>query len=225
MSSYALRGLSRDSVWDYENGFYWFSHKTRLSKAIAQYEIYKSILDLPGSVFEFGVFKGASLIRIATYRDLLENDYSRKIVGFDAFGEFPTENLCSEEDLNFVKEFETVSGDGLSDDELAKVLVEKGIQNLDLVKGNVFDSLPKYLHENPAEQVSLLHVDLDVKEPTEFVLQLLYDRIVPGGIIVFDDYGTVNGETLAANQFLEKFGLNISKKASPCCPAFVVKPG
>ena len=95
---------------------------------------------------------GASLIRIATYRDLLENDYSRKIVGFDAFGEFPTENLCSEEDLNFVKEFETVSGDGLSDDELAKVLAEKGIQNLDLVKGNVFDSLPKYLHENPAEQ-------------------------------------------------------------------------
>ena len=32
-----------------------------------------------------GVSKGASLVRFATFRDALENDFARKIVGFDAF--------------------------------------------------------------------------------------------------------------------------------------------
>ena len=93
-----IRGLNPNDVWDYENGFYWFSHRSRVNKFIAHYELYKTILDLPGDVLELGVYKSASLIRFATFRDLLENDFSRKIVGFDAFGTFPKTKLMSDVD-------------------------------------------------------------------------------------------------------------------------------
>ena len=56
---------------------------------MAHYELYKKIIELPGSVIELGVFKGSSLIQFCTFRELLENENSRRIVGFDMFDEFP----------------------------------------------------------------------------------------------------------------------------------------
>lgn len=80
---------SAENSFDYENGFILTSEPYRLGNILAHYELYKKIVHLPGDVVELGVFKGNSLIQFATFRSLLENDKSRKIVGFDAFGEFP----------------------------------------------------------------------------------------------------------------------------------------
>jgi hypothetical protein len=60
-----LFGFNTDNEWDYENGFYLTSHVTRLCKLLAQFELYKSIVNLPGHVVECGVYKGASLIMYA----------------------------------------------------------------------------------------------------------------------------------------------------------------
>ena len=35
------------------------------------------------------MFKGASLIRFLTFRDLIEQKNKRRVIGFDAFGKFP----------------------------------------------------------------------------------------------------------------------------------------
>ena len=219
-----IRDLNRSDVWDYENGFYWFSPKSRLNKMLAHYELYKKILGIPGNIIELGVYKGASLVRFATFRDALENDYSRKIIGFDAFGSFPISNLKVKDDLNFVEKFEDAGGHGLSDNEISNILNSKGFENFNLVKGNVFDTLPKYLSENPETRISMLHLDMDVKEPTDFALDLLYDRIVPGGIIIFDDYNAVSGETISVDEFISKHKLKLEKLSFYNVPAFVRKP-
>ena len=219
-----IRGLSSSNVWDYENGFYWFSAKSRLNKVLAHYELYKKIVDIPGHIFELGVYKGASLVRFATFRDALENDYSRKIVGFDAFGEFPTDKLQVKDDLEFIESFEGASGYGLDDDEVANILRAKGFENFNLIKGNVFDTLPEYLSENPETRIALLHLDMDVKEPTDFALDLLYERVVPGGIIVFDDYNAVAGETISVDKFVSKHHLKLEKLPFYNVPTFVTKP-
>ena len=78
-----------ENSFDYENGFILTSAPHRLGNILAHYELYKKIVHLPGDVVELGVFKGNSLIQFATFRSLLENDKSRKIIGFDAFGTFP----------------------------------------------------------------------------------------------------------------------------------------
>lgn len=219
-----IRDLNRSSAWDYENGFYWFSPKTRLNKMLAHYELYKTITSIPGHIFELGVYKGASLVRFCTFRDALENDYSRKIVGFDAFGEFPIDNLQVQDDLAFIERFEEAGGHGLDEKEVGDVLSAKGFENFKLIKGNVFDTLPKYLSDNPETRIALLHLDMDVKEPTDFALDLLYERMVPGGIIVFDDFNSVAGETISVDEFLDKHRLKIEKLPFYNVPAYVRKP-
>lgn len=219
-----FKGLKRKNVWDYENGFYWFSSKSRLNKLLAHYEIYKKILKIPGHIFEFGVYKAVSLIRFATFRNIIENDLSRKIVGFDAFGAFPTNKLKINDDLNFIKTFESAGGHGLDEDEVKNILLSKGFENFNLIKGNVFDTLPSYLKNNPETRLALLHLDMDVKEPTDFVLQLLYERVVPGGIIIFDDYNAVAGETNSVDEFIKNYQLKLEKIPFYNVPTFVRKP-
>ena len=104
-----LFGYAVDQQWDYENGFYLTSHLSRISKLLAHYELYKSVVNLPGQVVECGVFKGASLMRFFTFREILESPYSRKLVGFDAFGSFPCHG--NDEDLSFIKRFESEAGE------------------------------------------------------------------------------------------------------------------
>ena len=67
------------SPWTHENLFYLISDKKRILKLIDLYEVYKKILNIRGDIIECGVFKGASLIRFLTFRDLIETKYKRKI--------------------------------------------------------------------------------------------------------------------------------------------------
>ena len=218
-----FRGMSAKDIWDFENAFYWFSHPSRINKLLAHYELYKSIAGLPGDIFELGVFKAASLIRLAGFRNLLENDYSRKIVGFDAFGKFPTDNLSMKTDLDFVNQFEELGGEGLSVTEVEQILKHKSFNNVLLNKGNVFDTLPRFLEQYPATRLALLHLDMDVKEPTSFALELLYDRVVPGGLIIVDDYNAVEGATQAIDDFIGKCGVQVEKLPHYAYPSFIRK--
>ena len=206
-------------AWDYENGFYLTSHKTRLSKLLAHYELYKMITGLPGFILECGVYKGASLIRFATFRDVLESQYSRKIIGFDAFGKFPRSG--DSDDINFIEKFEDYGGDGISKEELEKVLVQKEIINYELIEGNILQKVPLYVKQHPELRIALLHIDVDVYEPTKVILQHLYDRVVSNGIIVLDDYATVAGETLAVEEFFRN--TKIEKLSISHIPSFIKK--
>lgn len=219
-----IQSLSDDRSWDYENGFYWFSHPTRLGKALAQYEIYKLIVDVPGDILELGVYKGASLIRLATYRRILENDFSRKIVGFDMFGKFPhsTDNTAS--DIEFIERFESAGGAGIKQSELRALLKRKKLENIELIEGDVFKTLDHYLIQFPQTRISFLHLDLDVFAPTEYALNLLYNRVVTGGVIVFDDYNSVEGETLAVDNFIKSNNLKLIKNSYYSVPSYLVKP-
>jgi hypothetical protein len=187
--------------------------------------LYKKIVNLPGEVVECGVFKGTSLIRFATYREILESQFSRKIIGFDAFGKFP-DNVSMKTDKNFIKSFETDAGDGISKEDLEEILNYKSFQNVFLVKGFIPDTFAEYFAKNPATQIALLHIDVDVYEATKACLDHLYEKVVKGGIIIFDDYGQVDGATTAINQFIETLGNNVNliKKLSyNYIPAFRVK--
>lgn len=219
-----IRGMNSSGAYDYENAFYWFSHPTRINKLISHYELYRKILDLPGDIWELGVFKGASLVRLATFRNLLENDHSRKIVGFDSFGKFPRADLTVPSDLEFITKFEESAGDGLNKEQVQQVLKRKKFDNIFLQQGNVFETIPRYLAENPATRIAFLHLDMDVREPTVFALESLYDRIVPNGLIVLDDYNSVAGETDAVDEFVSKKNLAIKKTHHYYIPAYIQKP-
>lgn len=211
---------SADDAYDAENTFYLRSHPARLAKLIAHYELYRMITALPGAVVELGVYKGASLVRLATFRGLLENAHSRPIIGFDAFGPFPRDTVAGEADRAFIDRFEDAGGAGIAKADLAAILADKGFANVDLVEGNIFDTLPLFLSDHPAQKIAFLHLDMDVYEPTALALEHLLPRMVRGGIVVFDDYTMVEGATRAADEVCRAHDLTMEKLPHYAIPAF-----
>lgn len=208
-------------VWAAENIFYLRGHPSRIAKLLAHYELYKRIVNLPGAIVECGVYKGASLCRFATFRGLLENNHSRKIFGFDAFGAFPVEGLSSGADRAFVERFEATGGYGISEDELMTALTAKECSNFELIKGDVFETVSVLLEREPHLRVALLNLDLDVYEPTRYCIDKFFPHMTPGGLVVFDDYNAVEGATRAADELCRARGVSLQKIPFYNVPSFI----
>ena len=218
--------LDRGSF-DIENSFYLRSDSYRIGKLLGQYEVYKQIVGLPGSIVECGLYKGVSFVRWATFRHLLETQESRKLIGFDAFGNFPEHGLSREADVEFAATHdELAGGPGIARDDLRRLLGAKGFGNFDLVEGNVLETLIEYFSANEHERIALLHLDMDVYEPTMAALDQLWERVVPGGLVLVDDYSTVLGATQAVDDFLSDLGSRIRIQKAPYykVPAYFLKP-
>lgn len=221
---YMIWKFDENKKFDYENGFYLTSEPYRLGNIIAHYELYKKIINLPGDIVELGVFRGGSIIQFATFRELLENEKSRKIVGFDVFGEFPnTKEFKSDKEFaeNWNKKF---SDEVLLKEDLYKSLNYKGIQNIELIQGDIRETIDIYLEQNPHTRIAFLHIDTDVYEPCKIGLEKLFNRIVPEGLAVFDDYATNEGETVAVDEFFKNKDYIIKKfPFSHHKPSYLIK--
>ena len=68
-----------------------------------------------------------------------------------------------------------------------------------------------------------MHLDLDVYEPTRFVLDSLYKNISINGIILLDDYNHIRGATLAVNEFIKENKLKVYKVSKHGRPYFIQK--
>jgi len=208
---------------EYENAFWLSCAPNRLSKALAHYELYRRTLDLAGEIVECGIFKGASLARFAMMREMLGSPHQKRIVGFDVFGPFPETSF--EADRPFVERWTAEAGDeGISRDDLMTALRHKGCdRNVELVAGDIRETLPAYVKEHPELRVSLLNLDTDVYEPARVALEQLWPRVVPGGIVLLDDYGVFPGETQAADEYFADAPVRILKLPFCKTPSFVVK--
>ncbi len=215
-------GFDPDKAFDYENGFYLTSDVRRIAKLLAHYEIYRKITSLHGAIVECGVFKGASFVRFATFREVLESARSRPIIGFDIFGRFPDQPI--EQDNAYAKKFEAHAGTGIEISDFEWFLKHKNLTNYELVRGDITQTVPNYAAEHPELRIALLHIDVDVYTPTMAILESLYNRIVPNGVLVLDDYGTVAGETRAVDEFFATRRVSIQKLSFSHIPAFIVKP-
>lgn len=179
-----------------------------LTKFIARYELFNMQLDVNGSIVEVGVHRGASLMAWAHLSAILEPvNYLRKIIGFDTFEGFPDVHRNDGKGVS-----EHLSRGGFTAGEDAETDLKKAvalfdanrlmnhIPKVELVKGNVCETLPAYLEENPHLIVSLLHLDADLYAPTKSTLECLLPRMPKGAVIVFDELNMklFPGETLAA---------------------------
>ena len=178
---------------------------------------------MPGAIVECGVFKGASLVRFAGFRDLFGNAYSNKIIGFDIFGEFPETNF--EDDKKYRSNFINAAGaSSISVEQLKTVLTQKGIdKNVELVSGDILKTVPEYVKNNPHLKIALLNLDTDVYEPAVTILEHFYPRIVRGGVLILDDYGTFPGETKAVDDYFKDKKVIIRKFPFAMTPSYIIK--
>lgn len=210
-------------AFEYENNFYQSCDVSRIAKILAHYELFKLSDKIPGAIVECGVFKGVSLTRFTTFRELFGSSSTKKIIGFDVFGKFPNTKFLLDKQPR--KKFITEAGTrSISKEQLFKILKHKRIEkNVELVKGDITKTIPKYAKSHPELRISLLNLDVDIYEPSKTILKHLYPRISKGGILILDDYGIFPGETKAVDDYFSDLDVEINKLPFSKTPSFVIK--
>ena len=56
--------------------------------------------------------------------------------------------------------------------------------NVKIIKGVV----PRSLHKAPIDKVAFLSIDMNCAEPEVAAINYFWEKLVPGAIVVFDDY-------------------------------------
>ena len=213
-----------EKAFEYENNFYLSCGITRISKILSHYEIYKMIKEVPGEIIECGVFKGASYLRFAMFREIFGNPFSKKIIGFDTFSKFP-ETTFQDDNKARNKFINSAGSDSISKDQLLKILDNKGLnKHVDLIEGDITETVPSYVKANPELKISLLNLDTDIYEPAVTILEHLYPKITKGGILMLDDYGTHPGETKAVDEYFKNKTVEIKKFSFAMTPCYIIKP-
>ena len=181
---------------------------------LSHYEMFKQVIDLPGCIVELGVFKGASFF---TWSMLFETfvpfDRSRKVYGFDSFEGLT--QFAAADGRDDAASGKIQGGYKCTAAEVVKLTEMHNADNMitgtrraNLIVGDIKETLPKFLEENPGLKISLLHFDVDLYEPTKYGLEMLYPLVLKSGIVCFDEYGLIpwQGETRAVDEYFTSIG-------------------
>lgn len=197
-----------------------FASRQAIGKFLARYEIFKKILNINGSIIECGVLHGSGLFTFAKLSSLFEPaNHVRKVIGFDTFEGFPSVNK-QDKKTGTSSHFKKggLTGSSLSDVREAVKLYDLNrpishIKKIELIKGDLLKTAPKFLKENPHLVVSLLYLDVDLYEPTKVALETFAPRMPKGSIIAFDELNAkmFPGETLAVDEILGLKNIKIQR--------------
>lgn len=147
----------------------------------------QSALHLPGDFVECGVFKGDMSWVVTQVLDF--GKLPRQFYLYDTFSGF-SEKYSSPADFPENPGFYNAANQIYSTGSLYDVVKAKfaSLPNVHVIQGVVPDVFAKGV----PERIAFLHIDLNSARAEIGALEVLFDRMVPGGAIVFDDYGWAN---------------------------------
>jgi len=215
------------------NGFnaFMLSGDSRVfGKMLARTLLFQRVKDLPGDIVECGIFKGTGLLTFLKLKRNFCPNSCKKIIGFDFFNTVDLVASLQGDDQRFMelmfdnREFK--HGEGYMEG-LTSLILDCKFEDheFELIKGDVCQTTYEYIRERPGFRISLLYIDVDVEKPTYAILDALWDRVVPGGIVVFDDYGIHKwSEVAGVDSFLKDKGLDVESLNYFAPSACITKP-
>ena len=80
------------------------------------------------------------------------------------------------------------------------------LNNVRLIKGFFDQTLPVFVDQHRGAKIALLHIDCDLCSATKTIFANVADMLVPGSIIIFDEFinyhGWEEGEFKAFTEFI-----------------------
>lgn len=195
-----------------------YVRRPHLKRFLALYELFKLTLATKGSIIECGVYRGFSLMAFAKLSAMLEpENLTRRIYGFDSFEGFPS---VSERDASPTTGAAKGELRADSHDELLALLREYDadrflghIPKVELIRGDMTRTIPRFVETHPHVIVSLLFVDCDLYAPTAAALEHFLPRMPQGAVLAFDDLDNPlwPGETRAVIEHKGLRGLELRR--------------
>ena len=184
---------------------------------------------VPGAIVECGVWRGGSMMAAAlTLLRLAATD--RELYLYDTYAGMPppsdvdttrsgvrAADLLAEED----EDSHIWAIASLSDVRAAVLSTHYPEQRIQFVEGLVEDTLPV----TAPEQIALLRLDTDWYRSTKHELEQLYPRLVPGGVLILDDYGHWQGARRAVDEYFGENGITLLLNRVDGTARIAVKPG
>jgi O-methyltransferase len=169
-------------------------------------ELLKLVDHLDGDTAEAGVYEGGSSWLMCQARGRRSTHW-----GFDSFEGLSTP---SQRDGGFWS-----AGDLASSESAARALLEP--LGAVVLKGWI----PEVFVQSKIERLVFAHVDVDIHDPTLASFEYFYDLLVPGGVIVCDDYGFIpcRGAKEAVDEFMADRPENVIH--CPTGQGIVIKQG
>ena len=189
---------------------------TSFERQHALYEAVRYITDknIEGSIVECGVWRGGSTM-IAASTLLTAGDTDRIMYLYDTFAGM---SEPTEKDINVHgspakgKWKSLMRGDVNEWDYASLEEVQQNVfsigypkDHIVFVQGKVEETIPGTM----PERIALLRLDTDWYESTRHELEHLFPKLVPGGILIIDDYGHWQGAREAVDEYCEKNGVQI----------------
>jgi hypothetical protein len=170
----------------------------------------RSLANIDGAVAECGVRQGRSSIFMLT-ADTVKRPYHL----FDSFAGLsePTENDQDNSGRTWWK-----AGDLSTEEEVTR----RNLAGFDNVIFHV-GWIPERFGEVAGERFALVHIDVDLYQPTIDALRFFHDRVAPHGMVISDDYGS--GRCPGAREAFNEFyaGRPEGIVELPTGQAFVIK--
>ncbi len=207
-----------------------YLNRQALSRILYMHELYKQIIDVHGVVMEFGVRWGQNMALYESFRGMYEPyNYSRKIIGFDTFGGFPSTDAKDGDrvkpgDYGVTANYETYLTEVLDYHENESPLGH--LKKYELVKGDATRTIHTYLEQHPETMVALAYFDFDIYEPTKACLEAILPRLTKGSVLAFDELNCAPfpGETLAVMEVLGLSRYRIRRTPlNPLCSYLVIE--
>jgi O-methyltransferase len=154
-----------------------------------QYVNSETVENAPIDYLEFGVYRGDSII----YWTQLNRDQNSRFFGFDSFEGLP-------------EDWEGFSGVALKGSfGVGGRIPQVNDPRVEFVKGYFQTVLPDFLKGFAAKNRLIVHCDADLYTSTLCVLVSLNQVMVPGSIVLFDEFSTVSHEFRAFRDYTKSF--------------------
>jgi len=167
--------------------------------------------DIPGCFVECGVYKGGSVGMMALAH-LHTSEPRRELHLFDSFEGLPEPEaavdgevavaFCDQRATGALRSVKKCVGPLEDNQRLLQDIIGYPRKLTKYHVGWFQDTLPQVAPQLGA--IALLRLDGDWYESTRLPLLYLYDKVVPGGIVIIDDYGHFEGCRRAVDEFLAR---------------------
>jgi O-methyltransferase len=144
----------------------------------------RTCMAVPGDFVECGVFRGDMTWMVTEMADLRRAN--KKFYIYDTFTGFAPQYSSADDFPGAPQYLEEI------DRQYRAADIEGHVRNRFRDKDYVVVTkgvVPDVLHEIAPQRIAFLHLDLNSPRAEVAALEFLLDRVTPGGIVVFDDYG------------------------------------